>query len=76
MLATIGIILIVVGLIVILFGNKEIHVPGGIILRTFNRQSDPLENEDFLPEWSYRVLFGGALIFAGFMVLINARNVP
>jgi len=64
-----GIFLIILGLIVIFFGNKEIPVRGGIVLRVFNKR--PLLDDDSLPEWSYRFLFGGAAMFGGVLVILK-----
>jgi hypothetical protein len=70
MLVGIGIIIIVAGLIIIFFGNKEIPVRGGIVLKLLDKRSR--SDEDSLPGWSYRVLFGGALIVGGVLVLLKA----
>lgn len=60
MLIAFGIFPIIAGLIIIFFGNKEIPVRGGIVLRLWAKRPRP--DEDSIYEWSYRVLFGGALI--------------
>lgn len=69
MLVAIGIIIIIAGLIIIFFGNRKIPVRGGTVLRLFDKRPSP--EEDSLPAWSYRVLFGGALIVGGVLVLLK-----
>ena len=70
MLTAFGIFLIIAGLVIIFFGNREIPVRGGIVLRVFDKR--PRLDEDSLPEWSYRLLLGGAFIAGGVMVLLKA----
>lgn len=70
MLIAFGIFLIVVGLIIIFFGNREIPVRGGIVLKVFIKR--PLPDDDSLPEWSYRYLFGGGFIIGGVVTLLEA----
>jgi MFS family permease len=69
-LIAIGIFLIIAGLIIIFFGDRDIPVCGGIVLRVFGRR--PRLDDDSLPEWSYRFLIGGAFIVGGVMVLLKA----
>jgi len=70
-LIAIGIFLIIAGLIIIFFGNREIPVRGGIV-RLFDKR--PRLEDDSLPASSYRFLFGGAFIVGGVMVLLKALN--
>lgn len=72
MLTAIGIIIILAGLIIMFFGDKQIPVRGGVVLRIFEKRRHPEEWP--LPEWSNKILFGGALIFGGIMVLLKASK--
>ncbi len=72
MLIAFGIFLIILVLIVIFFGNREIRIRGGIVLRVFNKR--PLPDDDSLPEWSYRYLYGGAAIVGGVLTLLEAHK--
>lgn len=72
MLIAFGVFLIISGLIIIFSGNREIPVRGGIVLRVFDKR--PRLDDDSLPEWSYRFLFGGALIVGGVLVLLKALS--
>jgi uncharacterized BrkB/YihY/UPF0761 family membrane protein len=59
-----GVILLVLGALVIVFGDKALNVKGGAILKTF---SMPTQNAKFL-KWVVGVLciwFGAALLFGG-----------
>lgn len=58
-----GIIMIVVGLLALFFGDREIPVRGSIILKLFRARLGD-EEKDF-SNWPYKFLFGGALIVAG-----------
>lgn len=64
-----GVFMIILGLIVIFFGNKEIPVRGGMFLGVFSKR--PRLDDDSLPEWSYRFLFGGAAMFGGVLVILK-----
>jgi hypothetical protein len=69
-LMAIGFFMVIAGLIIMLLGDKQIPVRGGIVLRIFD--SRRRSEEGLLPGWSYRFLFGGAVIFGGVMVLLKA----
>jgi hypothetical protein len=74
-LTAIGVILILAGVLAICFGDKQIPVRGGIILKLFDRRPRPGEEEGDFSNWPYKFLFGGGLIVAGVMVLLNAAKV-
>jgi hypothetical protein len=74
-LTAIGVILILVGILAILFGDKQIAVRGGgIILKFFDGRRADGEEGDF-PIGRTKFLFGGALIVAGVLVLKAAAKV-
>jgi hypothetical protein len=70
----IGIILILTGVLAFLFGDKQIPVRGGIVLKIFDRRSRPEDQEGDFANWPYKFLFGGALIVAGILVELKAFN--
>jgi hypothetical protein len=71
-LSVIGIILVIAGVVIVFFGDRQIPVRGGIVLKLFSMRQR--SDEDGLPRWSYRILFGAAVIFGGVMVLLRASN--
>ena len=64
--------MIVVGLLALFFGDREIPVRGSIILKLFRARLGD-EEKDF-SNWPYKFLFGGALIVAGVLVLKAAAK--
>ena len=72
MLSVIGIIMVIAGVVILFFGDRQIPVRGGIVLRLFSMRQR--SDEDSLPKSSYRILFGAAVIFGGVMVLLRASN--
>jgi len=74
-LTAIGVILILAGVLAIFFGDKPIPVRGGIILKLFDRRARPGDEEGDFSNWPHKFLFGGALIVAGVMVVLNASKV-
>jgi hypothetical protein len=74
-LTAIGVILILAGVLAIFFGDKQIPVRGGIILKFFDRWGRPEDEEGEFSNWPYRFLFGGALIVAGLMLILKAAKV-
>ena len=75
MLTAIGIILILAGVLAIFFGDKQIPVRGGIILKLFDRRARPEGEEGDFSNWPYKFLSGGALIVAGVMLVLKAAKV-
>ena len=75
MLTAIGVILILAGVLAIFFGDKQIPVRGGIILKLFDRRARPGDEEGDFSNWPYKFLFGGALIVAEVMLVLNAAKV-
>jgi hypothetical protein len=74
-LTAIGVILILAGVLAIVFGDKQFPVRGGIILKLFDRRARPEDEEGDFSNWPYKYLFGGALIVAGVMLVLNAAKV-
>jgi hypothetical protein len=72
-LSVVGIILVIAGVVIIFFGDRQIPVRGGIVLRLFSMRQR--SDEDALPQWSYRILFGAAVILGGVLVLLRASNI-
>ena len=64
MLLTIGILAVLFGVASIFYGDKELDVKGGLILRIF---SWPRGRARWL-----KVVTGAALIFAGVMIIVHA----
>jgi hypothetical protein len=59
-----GFVLVIVGLLILAFGDKKLNVKGGVILKTF---SAPSMNVKVL-KWAGGIIciwFGAALIFGG-----------
>jgi hypothetical protein len=74
-LTALGVILILAGVLVIFFGDKQFPVRGGIILKFFDRRSRPEDEGGEFSNWPYKFLFGGALIVAGVMLVLKAAKV-
>jgi uncharacterized membrane protein HdeD (DUF308 family) len=75
MLIAIGIIMIVAGVLALFFGDKQIPVRGGVILKIFDRRSAPEDDEADFSKWPYKFVFGGALIVAGITVVLKAFKI-
>ena len=75
MLTAIGVILILAGVFAIFFGDKQIPVRGGIILKLFDRRARAGDEERDFSNSPYKFLFGGALIVAGVMLVLKAAKV-
>jgi hypothetical protein len=73
-LTAIGVILILAGVLAIFFGDKQIPVRGGIILKLFDRRARPGDENGDFSNWSYKYVFGGALIVAGLMLVLKASK--
>ena len=59
-----GVALVVIGLLILAFGDKKLNVKGGVILKTF---SAPLLNAK-VTQWAAGIMciwFGAALLFGG-----------
>ena len=63
MLLAIGILLIFLGLVTVLFGDKDVGLKGGIILKMF---SWPRGSAKFT-----KVAIGAALIYGGVMIVLH-----
>ena len=75
MLTAIGVILILAGVLAICFGDKQIPVRGGTILKLFDSRPRPGDEEGDFSNWPHKFLIGAALIVAGVMVVLNAAKV-
>ena len=74
MLIAIGIIMILAGVITLFFGDKQIPVRGGIVLKIFDRRARPEDEEGDFSKWPYKFVFGGALIVVGVMLVLKASK--
>jgi hypothetical protein len=73
-LTPIGFILILAGVLAIFFGDRQIPVRGGIVLKLFDRRARPEDEEGGFFNWPYKYVFGGALIVGGVMLVLNASK--
>ena len=70
----IGILMIFAGSIALFFGDTQIPVRGGIVLKILDRRRHTeSEGGDFY-KWPYKYLFGGALIVVGVMLVLKASK--
>jgi len=75
-LSAIGVIMILAGVLAIFFGDKQIPVRGGIILKLYDRWTHPEDDDGDFSNWPYKYIFGGTLIVVGvFLILRNANFV-
>jgi hypothetical protein len=74
-LTAIGAILILVGVLALFFGDKQIPVRGGAVLKLFDRRARPEDEDGDFSNWPYKYIVGGALIVAGVLVLHSAEVV-
>jgi hypothetical protein len=67
--------MILVGFLALFFGDRQIPVRGGTVLKIFDRQPrHEGEGGDF-SKWPYKYLFGGAFIVVGLMLTLKASKV-
>jgi hypothetical protein len=74
-LTAIGVILILAGVLAIFFGDKQIPVRGGIVLKLLGRRARSQGEEEDFPNWPFKFVFGGALIFGGVMMVLKVAKV-
>jgi uncharacterized membrane protein HdeD (DUF308 family) len=74
-LTAIGVILILAGVLALFFGDKQIPVRGGIVLKLFDRRVRPEDKDGDFSNWPYKCIVGGTLIVAGVLVLHSAKVV-
>ena len=67
--------MIFAGALAIFFGDKQIPVRGGIILKLFDRRERPKDDDGDFSNWAYKYVFGGALIIVGVMLVLRAAKV-
>jgi hypothetical protein len=65
-------LMIFAGSIALFFGDTQIPVRGGIVLKIFDRRPHTEgEGGDFY-KWPHKYLFGGVLIIVGVMLVLKA----
>jgi hypothetical protein len=74
-LTAIGVTMMIAGVLALLFGDKQIPVRGGIILKLFDRRARPKDDDGDFSNWPYKYVFGGALIVVGVMLVLKAAKV-
>jgi hypothetical protein len=75
-LSVIGVIMIHAGVLAIFFGDKQIPVRDGIVLKLFDKGARPDDDDGDFSNWPYKYVFGGALIVVGvFLILMTANLV-
>jgi hypothetical protein len=70
----IGIVMIIAGPIALFFGDREIPVRVGIVLKIFERRPHPAGEEGEFSNWPYKYLFGGTLIVVGVTLVLKASK--
>jgi hypothetical protein len=73
-LTAIGVTMIIVGALAIFFGDKQIPVRSGIILKLFDRREHRKDDDAEFSNWPYKYVFGGALIVVGVIVVSKAAK--
>lgn len=74
MLRAIGVIMILVGVLAIFFGDKQIPVRGGIILKLYDRWAHPEDDDGDFSNWPYKYMVGGALIVVGVLLILRTAH--